>query len=75
MAVYYLDTGTSGLREDGMTVEKTSKSAAIRLAVSRLNVARPANEQVEAMREGLAAAGRMLRWVREHGPALKVILG
>ena len=72
--VYELKVLTSSLLEEGMTVEKATGSAAIRLHVPILNNVRSPHEQIDSIRSGVFAAGRLLRWAREHKSALKAIL-
>ena len=51
-----------GLLEDGMSVVRASKSAAIRIIVPTVDPNREAAEQLEAIREGVTAAQRLLGW-------------
>lgn len=69
-----LKTLTDAIREDGMTVECAAGSAAIRLRVPPLNVARTAEEQTDAIKEGITAAGNLHRWVWLNQEALESLL-
>lgn len=56
-----LRTLTEAIREDDMTVECAAGSAAVRLRVPPLNVARAADEQTDAIKEGITAGGNLHR--------------
>jgi hypothetical protein len=48
--------------EPGMSVASAAKSAAIRLSGDRIDTAQPFASQEDAVREGIAAAARLLTW-------------
>jgi hypothetical protein len=72
--VHELMLKVSPLIEEGATIEKASKSAAIRLHVPCLYVARSPDGQLEDMKHGIAAAGRMRQWCLQNVQALGSIL-
>jgi len=65
---------TEAIREDTMTVECAEGSAAVRLRVPSLNVAHAADDQVDAIRAGIAAAGDLHRWVWRNQVTLESLL-
>lgn len=65
---------TTLYRDSDMTVDNATKSAAIRLRVSPLRVAQSPTEQLDAISEGIRAAGRLQRWVWKYQPELEAIL-
>lgn len=69
-----LKTLIEAIREEGMTVESAAGSAAVRLRVPILNVARAAEEQTDAIKEGITAAGTFHRWVWRNQTTLETIL-
>lgn len=72
--VHELKTQTASILYKDMTVEHASKSAAIRLHVACLNVDRSPDEQIDAIKEGVATAGRLQHWVWQNQAALESIL-
>ena len=50
----------------GMTVEKTAKSAAVRIQVPLLDLQQDFGAQEDAVREGVAGALRLYRWALEN---------
>jgi hypothetical protein len=65
---------TDSIRDEAMTVEPASGSAVIRLHVPPLNVARAAEDQINEIKEGIAAAGHLHRWVWKNQATLETIL-
>jgi hypothetical protein len=61
-----LGSDLQGVLEDGMTVVRASKSAAVRLIVPTVDPNREAAVQLEEIREGLCAAQRLLVWYKSN---------
>lgn len=51
---------------DNQKIERAHKSAVIRVAVPRLDIARDFDEQAVAVREGICAARDLLNWWKQH---------
>lgn len=59
-----LEKNLQGLLEPGMTIVRATKSAAVRIIVPTVDPNKDAESQLNGIREGLAAAQRLLQWFK-----------
>ena len=69
-----LQSALAGFLDSAWTVEKTNKSASVRVAVPHIQTGRPLSVQSDAVRASIAAAQTLHDWAMHHGPALKEII-